>query len=96
MKKFILSPLLAGEKLDIVDQEEIDGDGPPRVEPSRRTWEATNILTVATAIVAAASARTESRGCHRRADHPTPRPEWVRHLDVTLDATGTITVKDRP
>ena len=73
----------------------VDGASAPRVEPSRRTWEATNILTVATAMVAAASARTESRGCHRHSDHPTPRPEWVRHLDVTLDATGTITVEDR-
>jgi L-aspartate oxidase len=66
------------------------------VEPSRRSWEATNILTVATAMVAAASARTESRGCHRRSDHPTSRPEWVRHLDVTLDGIGTIAVEDRP
>jgi L-aspartate oxidase len=72
------------------------GESPPRPEPSRRTWEATNILTVATAMVAAAAARTESRGCHRRSDHPSPRPEWVRHLDVTLDATGTINVTDRP
>lgn len=73
-----------------------DGDGPALVEPSRRTWEATNMLTVATAVVAAASARTESRGCHRRSDHPTSRPEWLRHLDVTLDATGTVSVEDRP
>jgi L-aspartate oxidase len=71
-------------------------DTPPRVEPSRRTWEAANILTVATAMVAAASARTESRGCHRRSDHPETLPEWLRHLDVTLDAAGTISVEDRP
>jgi L-aspartate oxidase len=71
-------------------------DGQARVEPSRRSWEATNILTVATAMVAAASARTESRGCHRRSDHPDPRPEWVRHLDVTLDASGAVHVEDRP
>jgi L-aspartate oxidase len=70
-------------------------DVPARVEPSRRSWEATNILTVATAMVAAASARTESRGCHRRSDFPEPRPEWVRHLDVTLDVAGTVHVKDR-
>jgi L-aspartate oxidase len=73
-----------------------DDDAPAAVEPSRRTWEATNILTVATAMVAAARARTESRGCHRRSDHPEPDPSWVRHLDVTLDATGTISVEDRP
>ena len=79
-----------------VDAVEFDPDAPPRVEPSRRTWEATNILTVATAMVAAAMVRTESRGCHRRSDHPEPRPEWLRHLDVTLDSTGTILVQDRP
>ncbi len=83
-------------KRAFVEPDDVDGDVPPRVEPSRRTWEATNILTVATAIVAAASARTESRGCHRRSDHPEPRPEWVRHLDVTLDSTGIISVDDRP
>jgi succinate dehydrogenase/fumarate reductase flavoprotein subunit len=47
-------------------------------------------------MVAAASARTESRGCHRRSDHPETLPEWLRHLDVTLDAAGTISVEDRP
>jgi len=82
--------------VDGVDDGEFAPDAPPRVEPSRRTWEATNILTVATAMVAAAIVRTESRGCHRRSDHPEPRPEWLRHLDVTLDATGTISVEDRP
>ena len=63
-------------------------------EPSRRSWEGTNILTVAAAVVAAARARTESRGCHRRSDFPEPRDEWVRHLDVTLDASGVLDVTD--
>lgn len=66
------------------------------VEPSRRSWEGTNILTVATAVVAAALTRTESRGCHRRSDFPEPRPEWVRHLDVSLDSVGTIGVSGAP
>ncbi|MET0144104.1 MAG: L-aspartate oxidase [Ilumatobacteraceae bacterium] len=60
--------------------------------PSRAAWEATNVLTVASAVVAAATTRTESRGCHRRSDHPEPRDEWVRHLDVQLDATGALLV----
>lgn len=63
------------------------------VPPSRRTWEGTNLLTVANAIVAAALVRTESRGCHRRTDHPEPRDEWRRHLDVQLDASGTVDVR---
>ena len=66
------------------------------IEPSRRTWEGTNILTVASAIVAAARTRHESRGCHRRSDYPEPRDVWLRHLDVTLDASGALDVADRP
>jgi L-aspartate oxidase len=74
---------------------DIDSSTTSPVEPSRRSWEATNILTVATAMVAAAGARTESRGCHRRSDYPASRPEWIRHLDVSLDVTGSISVKER-
>ncbi len=63
------------------------------VPPSRRTWEGTNLLTVATAVVAAALVRGESRGCHRRTDHPESLDEWRRHLDVHLDAAGTVDVQ---
>jgi L-aspartate oxidase len=66
------------------------------VEPGRASWEATNLLTVASAMVAAARRRTESRGCHRRTDHPDPDDAWRRHLAVTLGADGRITVGDRP
>lgn len=66
------------------------------IEPSRRSWEGTNMLTVATAVVAAASARTESRGCHRRTDYTEACDEWLCHLDATLDATGTIDLTTRP
>ena len=66
------------------------------VEPSRRSWEGTNLLTIAAAIVAAAQARTESRGCHRRTDFPEERDVWRTHLDVALDAAGTITVSGAP
>jgi L-aspartate oxidase len=54
------------------------------VEPTRATFESTNLTTVARAMVAAAAVRTESRGCHRRTDHADPRDEWRLHLDVTL------------
>ncbi|MEI7991272.1 MAG: L-aspartate oxidase [Actinomycetota bacterium] len=59
-----------------------------RTTPSRRSWEATNLLTVATAVVVAALARTESRGCHRRSDCPEPRDEWRRHLSVYVNGSG--------
>ncbi|HEU4841009.1 MAG TPA: L-aspartate oxidase [Ilumatobacteraceae bacterium] len=62
----------------------VDGTG----TPTREAWEATNALTVAAGVVAAATTRTESRGCHRRADFPEPRDEWRRHLDVALGGDG--------
>ena len=58
--------------------------------PSRSSWETTNILTIASAVVAAAARRTESRGCHRRTDFPESRDEWHRHIDVRLDADGVV------
>lgn len=66
------------------------------VAPTRRAWEGTNLLTLATGIVAAAQERTESRGCHRRTDHPEPRDVWLTHLDVAVDATGTLDVTGTP
>ena len=50
------------------------------VVPTRKAFEATNMLTIATAVVAAAKARTESRGCHRRTDFAEPLTSWERHL----------------
>jgi len=55
------------------------------VPPGRRSWEGTNLLTVGSAVAMAAFERTESRGCHRRTDHPEPSERWRRHLDVRLD-----------
>ncbi|MFM8871593.1 MAG: L-aspartate oxidase [Actinomycetota bacterium] len=59
------------------------------IEPSRRSFEATNMLTLARAVVAAASARVESRGCHRRADAPQSSDSWKRHLYV-VDSDATV------
>lgn len=67
------------EALDVI-AEKIDSATPA----TRRNFEATNILTVATAVAIAAATRSESRGCHRRTDVTTQRPEWVRHLGVAL------------
>jgi len=49
-------------------------------------WETTNLLTVSTALVAAAAAREETRGSHWREDFPDRDDEhWARHVDVTLE-----------
>jgi L-aspartate oxidase len=73
-----------------------DRAGEGAITPSVRAWEATNLLTVATAVIAAASARTESRGCHRRTDFADPRELWRTSTDVRLDATGRVHVSGVP
>ncbi|HVT65841.1 MAG TPA: L-aspartate oxidase [Mycobacteriales bacterium] len=52
------------------------------------TVAAANRWTVATAIVAAATARQESRGCHWRSDFPGPSEDWRHRIAVRLDETG--------
>jgi L-aspartate oxidase len=60
--------------------------------PSRTDgWELANLLTVASALVGAASARTETRGCHWREDHPEASAEWRGHLLASLDDAGVLT-----
>jgi L-aspartate oxidase len=53
--------------------------------PSLAAWEATNLHLLATAMVASATLRTETRGSHWREDYPEPSPDWVGHLIVTVD-----------
>ncbi|HEX8305122.1 MAG TPA: L-aspartate oxidase [Jatrophihabitans sp.] len=60
-------------------------------EPRTESWEATNLLTVASALVAAASRRAETRGSHWREDHPDRDDQrWCGHLDLRLGPDGTI------
>ncbi|MCZ2817596.1 L-aspartate oxidase [Modestobacter sp. VKM Ac-2984] len=59
-------------------------------------WETTDLLTVATAITAAAAAREETRGCHWREDHPEAVEEWRAHLDVQLADDGRVRLTRRP
>jgi L-aspartate oxidase len=59
-------------------------------EPDTESWEATNLLTVASALVAAASRRTETRGSHWREDHPVADDAWLGHLELRLGRDGTI------
>jgi L-aspartate oxidase len=51
-------------------------------------WEATNMMTVATAIMASARLREESRGAHWRDDFEGRRPEWQGHLIAIHDDHG--------
>ena len=55
-----------------------------RGDPSLAGQEWENLLTVAGAVVGAALARTESRGCHWRADHPEADPALRVRLVTSL------------
>ena len=58
------------------------------VVPTRKAFEATNMLTVAAAVVEAARRRLESRGCHRRTDVTVPVEMWQHHLVSRLVGTS--------
>jgi L-aspartate oxidase len=55
-------------------------------------WELANLVTVASAVVAAAWVRRETRGCHWREDHPGPDPAWLGHLCGALAPDGSFTL----
>ncbi|GHB49570.1 L-aspartate oxidase [Streptomyces viridiviolaceus] len=62
-------------------------------EPGVDTWEATNLLCVARALVGAAAQREETRGCHWREDHPDrDDTTWRRHIVVRLNPDRTLAV----
>ncbi|MEV5709224.1 L-aspartate oxidase [Actinoallomurus sp. NPDC052274] len=65
-------------------------------EPCTEAWEATNLHTVASLIVAAARRREETRGSHWREDFPDADRTWRGHLVSTLAADGTITTTYEP
>jgi L-aspartate oxidase len=48
-------------------------------------WEAANLYTVAGALVAAATKREETRGCHWREDFPDASDAWLGHLLVSFN-----------
>ncbi|SFO13341.1 L-aspartate oxidase [Geodermatophilus obscurus] len=70
--------------------------GGPGAAPGVAGWEATGLLTVASALTAAAAAREETRGCHWREDHPDSEEGWRVHLDVRLDGEGRLSLTRRP
>jgi L-aspartate oxidase len=62
--------------------------GAARGIPAVASWEATNLLTVAVTLVAAAYARRETRGCHWREDFSDAAPEWLGHIVGCIAADG--------
>jgi L-aspartate oxidase len=66
--------------------ESLEGRVSSRPEPA--AWEATDLHAVATALVAAASRREETRGAHWREDFPDASDGWRGHLVTTLNGTA--------
>jgi nicotinate-nucleotide pyrophosphorylase (carboxylating) len=67
--------------------------------PGIAAWEATNLLTVASLVVAHAEARRESRGAHWRADHPEHAADPAGPGGTALgglDAEGRVRVRPAP
>jgi len=78
----------AGEDLLALAERRDDAAGPA-------AWEVTDLLTVASALTAAAAQRTETRGCHWREDYPEADPSWLGRIEVTLDADGQLVTEFR-
>jgi len=58
-------------------------------EEGTAAWEATNLLTLSTALAGSARLREETRGSHWREDFPDRDDgHWAGHLDVTLEDSG--------
>ncbi|HLM07572.1 MAG TPA: L-aspartate oxidase [Blastococcus sp.] len=58
--------------------------------------EATALHTVASLLAAAALARPESRGAHRRSDAPGTREEWAVRLVHRIDRAGHVHTRTQP
>jgi L-aspartate oxidase len=70
--------------LAVIEEQPAAGDIGPA------SWEATNLLTVATVLAQAAALREETRGGHWREDFPEPRDEWLGHITARIGADGTL------
>jgi L-aspartate oxidase len=92
-----VAALRSGDGLaQATDRLAVLADRTAGVAPDVASWEATDLLTVATAVTAAAAERRETRGCHWREDHPDAQEEWRVHLDVRLGSDGRVGVTPRP
>ena len=60
-------------------------------KPCVEAWEATNLFTLAQAIVASALIREETRGSHWREDFPNESDTWLRRIVEQMDGAGKLT-----
>ncbi|MBX6391520.1 MAG: L-aspartate oxidase, partial [Frankia sp.] len=94
--------VLRGEQSLRATAKALAGIGDLRVSGATVTagpeaWEMTNLRTVAAALVAAAAARTETRGSHWREDHAErDDAAWRGHLLIRLDPEGVLDVTYEP
>ncbi len=82
----------AAKSLGELGRRLADGEGSGGTEQ----WEATNAHLVASALVAAASVRRETRGCHWREDFPDAQDNFRGHLVTHLTGEGTLSTEYRP
>ncbi|MGH3824109.1 MAG: L-aspartate oxidase [Pseudonocardiaceae bacterium] len=66
----------------------VTGDTTRRPVLTPRDAEDAGLTLAAAAVLAAATARTETRGCHVRTDHPRTSARWRRSITVMLDDAG--------
>jgi L-aspartate oxidase len=80
--------------LDQAERGIADLAATPVDDPGTENWEATNLLTVAAALIQAARLREETRGSHWRDDFPDRDDErWRGHLDTVLAVDGTLSTR---
>ncbi len=82
----------AAKSLGALGSRVADDDGSGGTEQ----WEATNAHLVASALVAAASVRRETRGCHWREDYPDADETFRGHLVTHLTGDGSLSTEYRP
>ena len=70
--------------------EAVAGKADSAGAPSRSSWETTNLLTVASAVVAAATATDREPGLSPADRLPRTPRRMARHIDVRLDADGAV------
>ncbi|MCF6377814.1 L-aspartate oxidase [Nocardioides KLBMP 9356] len=73
------------EAIDVLGA--LDPGDPPVGPPA---WETSNLLTISTALAAAAAIRTETRGSHWREDFPERDDTKAGHIDSWLDTAGVV------